>query len=417
MEQQNGKIVVRCHDHVCLGRFGHLCLVPSLGQLIVYMLVLEGGLLLSERLQWFPFNTHKGRTVLIALASLGVFFMFIFLWGTLCLLFRQRFQFSLLSLLMLAIVVAIPCSWFAVEMNAARKQAEVYQRIEAYSIVGYEWQVEVNGQVRWQLNSDKTSTMLNTAPPPPRLLCDLLGTDFLSRIALVDFASGVTEDEIEPIQCLSQLQWLNLGQVEVTDESLQCIKGMTQLKFLNIAESHITDNGLKIIKGLKNLKWLCAYKIKITDAGLRNLEGLTQIKALQIADNRITDTGVQHLRGLTNLQVLELDNTQITDAGLKDLTGLTKLKVLTLSNTQVTDTGLKSLKALNGLEELWLEKTQVTDAGLDTLKGLTRLKRLLLTGCKATPDGVKELRKALPNCLINLPTEYGSDPGSQYNVW
>ena len=34
------------------------------------------------------------------------------LWFLAALLFRLRFQFSLLSLLLLAVVVAVPCSWY-----------------------------------------------------------------------------------------------------------------------------------------------------------------------------------------------------------------------------------------------------------------------------------------------------------------
>ena len=38
------------------------------------LLALEGFLWLSERYRWFPFNEHKGWTVLICLATVGTAF-------------------------------------------------------------------------------------------------------------------------------------------------------------------------------------------------------------------------------------------------------------------------------------------------------------------------------------------------------
>ena len=43
------------------------------GRLLVVLLAVEGFLWLSERLQWFPFNRHKGWPVLFAVASVAVF--------------------------------------------------------------------------------------------------------------------------------------------------------------------------------------------------------------------------------------------------------------------------------------------------------------------------------------------------------
>lgn len=50
-----------------------------------------------------------------------------------------------------------------------------------------------------------------------------------------------------------------------------------------------------------------------------------------------------HLKGLTNLTTLNLGNTRVTDAGLVHLRGLTKLATLTL-NGEVTDVGVTELR-------------------------------------------------------------------------
>ena len=96
--------------------------VPTPGRLLRLLLAVEGFLVLSERFQWFAFNQHKGWTVLIAVASVGVFLLLMLLWFLAALVFRWRFQFSILSLFVLTVAVALPCSWLATEMKAAREQ-------------------------------------------------------------------------------------------------------------------------------------------------------------------------------------------------------------------------------------------------------------------------------------------------------
>ena len=93
-------------------------------RLVLLLLAAEGLLWLSERYQWFAFNRHKGWTALIAVASVGVFFLSMLLWFVFALLFRWRFQFSIRSLLLLTVAVALPCSWLTVAMDAARGQRE-----------------------------------------------------------------------------------------------------------------------------------------------------------------------------------------------------------------------------------------------------------------------------------------------------
>ena len=91
---------------------------------MIGLLVVEGLLWLSERYRWFWFNEKKGWTVLIAVAVVGVTMLVMLLWFIASLLFRWRFQFSIRSLLVLTVAVAVPCSWLAVEMKAARKERE-----------------------------------------------------------------------------------------------------------------------------------------------------------------------------------------------------------------------------------------------------------------------------------------------------
>ena len=245
---------------------------PTPSWLIVALLVVEGLLWLSDRFQWPTW--HKGYAVLIAVAAVGVVFVVMLLWLVVALGFRVRFQFSIRLLLILTVVVAIPFSWLAVEMKAAKEQQEAVKEIgKLGGSIEYDWEDDASGVPN---------------APGPEWLRKLLGDDFFGAV---------------------------VGDINGRE---------------------FTDEGLAHLAGLTRLHWLIFNNTQITDAGLANLAGLTQLQQLSLNDTQITDGGLAHLAGLNQLHYLNLDGTQITDAGLKHLEGLTQLRVLYLNNTQIT---------------------------------------------------------------------------------
>ena len=96
-----------------------------------------------------------------------------------------------------------------------------------------------------------------------------------------------------------------------------------------------------------------------------------------------------------------LSGPDVTDAGLKHLAGLKRLQHLKLYGTGVTDAGLKHLAGLKRLQHLSLYKSEVTDAGLKHLARFKQLKTFNLSKTKVTAKGKAELKKALPNLVIN----------------
>src|SRR5689334_12270618 len=89
------------------------------GRIAAAILIGEGVLFLSNWLGWW----HKGYAVLscISVACAGI--LLVLLWFLAALLFRLQFQFSLRSLLLLTLAVAVPCSWLAAELRRAKEQA------------------------------------------------------------------------------------------------------------------------------------------------------------------------------------------------------------------------------------------------------------------------------------------------------
>ena len=284
---------------------------PTPGWLILTLLAVEGLLWLSERFQWLAFNSHKGWTVLIAVASVGVMIVLVLLWLAVALLLRLRFQFSIRLLLVSVLVAALPFSWLAVEMKKAREQKELVSATKnAGGLVKYDWGINPF----WD-------TVPNAEAPGPGWLGKLLGGDFFLHVTVIVFGGRqVTDRELEHLEDLTKLQRLWLNNTAVTDVGVAHLAGLTQLTELRLDSTQITD------------------------AGLRHLAGLTRLRWLDLERTRITDAGLLHLSGLTQLQELWLDHTQITDAGLGPIAGLTQLRLLWVMHNKVTDDGVEKLR-------------------------------------------------------------------------
>ena len=119
---------------------------PTPRWLVLGSLAVTGLIWLSDWLGWPAW--HKGYAVLVAVAGVGVVLVVMLLWWLVALVFRWRFQFSLRSLLLLVVVVALPFSWLAAEMQQARRQGEAAAAIEKLQgIVFYDWQFDADGNL------------------------------------------------------------------------------------------------------------------------------------------------------------------------------------------------------------------------------------------------------------------------------
>ena len=297
---------------------------------------------LSERFQWFGFNHHKGWTVLIAVAAVGVAAFVVLLWWIASLIVGWRFQFGVRSLLVFCVAFSIAAGWFAVEMRRAERQREVVKSITALGgSVGYDWESIADGD-----------PIVNPEPPGPEWLRRMLGNDFFSGVVTI-----------------------------------------------NASKTEITDAGLDQFKELPSLKQLVLNGTNVTDAGLGSLKGM-RLTYLGLAEAQISDVGLEKLTGLPQVECLDLSRTGITDAGLQYIIGMAHLSYVNLHLTNVTDDGLEQLKGMSQLTQLNLNNTGITDAGLKHLEGWKQLEYLDLRLSRATKAGVKKLKQALPSCNI-----------------
>ena len=204
---------------------------------------------------------------------------------------RRWYQFRLRTLLVAILVLSLPLSWFAVEVEKTKRQRKIGAIIEgAGSTVSYE----------------------DAEPSVLQRIREFLGDDSVTRVV-----TAVLVNE----------EWVNeKGEV------------------VNAGRDEFGDDEATYLKELPNLEILSLSNTQVSDAGLEHLKGLTNLKILWLDNTQITGSGLEHLKGLTNLEWLSLRNTQVSDAGLEHLEGLTNLNVLYLNDTQVTHEGVKKLQ-------------------------------------------------------------------------
>ena len=260
------------------------------------LLALEGFLWLSERFRWFPFNEHKGWTVLICLATVGAALVLMFLWFLAALIFRRRFQFSILSLLVLVAVVALPCSWLATAKERASKQRQVVEWIEKTGgRVFYDYQLTPSDRTGYLYPGD---WVRGGMPPGPPWLRKLLGDDLFVNVGYVALAGHEVRDAgLGRLEGLTQLRLLTLHNTEVSEAGLEHLEGLTQLRVLSLTQSTVNDAGLEHLKGLTKLRWLGLHATRVSDAGLQYIKGLTQLRMLLLGPPRLVTPGCNTSKG------------------------------------------------------------------------------------------------------------------------
>ncbi len=175
------------------------------GRVVIGLPAVEGLFWLSERFQWPAW--HKGYAVLAAVASVGLTMLLMLLWLVSAIVFRRRFQFSIRSLLVLTVAVALPCSWLAVEKRAANQQrlvADEIKKMGGFVQYDYEFagpraaQIATGAITSGSLPPWYVAKFIPNPRPPvaPRLLI-LLGDDFFSHVVDVSFSeTPVTDAEL-----------------------------------------------------------------------------------------------------------------------------------------------------------------------------------------------------------------------------
>ena len=286
---------------------------------------------------------------------------------------RRWFRFSLKSLLLLVVVIAVPLAW---KVNRARNQRVVVAELQKLNArIIYDYQI---------FNGDFNSRV---PMPGPKWLTDLLGKEYFIEVYHVDADNP-----------------------QVNDETIALISKLPGVVSVDLTASNgITDAGLVHFAGMHDLEVLSLYSNRISGPGVVHLAGLKRLKVLALNSDRITSTEIVHLTGLKKLTDLVVQG-WATDDSLEQISKLSNLEHLEFyETTQITDVGLSHVAKICNLRFLQLGSARlsdqdfmkISDAGLIHLYGLKNLESLGLNTMHVTQAGIDKLQKALPNCKID----------------
>ena len=280
---------------------------------------------------------------------------------------RRWFRFSLRSMLLLVVVIAIPLAW---KVNRARNQRAVVAELRKLNA-----QIDYYHGYEHYYEMEATKGVQRFVPPPGgKWLHDLLGREYF----------------VEVIQ-------VTVDGPQVTDDTLALIAKLPYVKYVSLnSATGITDIGLAHLARMHNLEGVTLFSNRITDTGVVHLTGLTQLKILW-AGGWITDSSLEHISKLEGLERLKIDGaTRITDRGLAQIAKLDNLQRLHLGG------GAKSSANPQ-------DYTRITDGGLVTLYGLKNLEFLSLNTTEVSQAGIDKLKESLPNCKIEWNHKDPSD--------
>lgn len=299
---------------------------PTPAKFLLAVVLMQGTLFLSSSFRWFWFNQHKGYTVLIAVVATAILLLLFVIVAAASWFIKSKAQFSLATLLLLILIMAVPCGWLAREMSLARERQEITQRIESSG-----------GLWGGRAFPDKMLAPLLKRPRP--FLRTVFGDHFFCD---VDHIWVHDRELLQRFEVFDQLYQLECD--SATDADVQHLRGLQRLARLNLKDPQITDAGLESLGTLPALNVLQANGANISGEGLRHFDRLKHIKEISLNDTPMTDVGLTHLGRLKSLETLRLEKTNVTDAALGHLHGLSELRMLMLEESKVTDQGVASLE-------------------------------------------------------------------------
>ena len=324
-------------------------------------------------------------------ADLGVWLLCLLIGGVVFERWRRRrrrlFQFYLIDIMAVFLVVACGLSYWAANAQCHVDQEKIVEQIRQLQAENpFDWAVWTPGGPTWlrRVLGDRPFAPLDRViglEVDGRAIPRLSGLHTLKVLTVSETISNRQLDHAAGE--LPELEALDLDWDQVARESKEEQSGYDEC-YLRIPR-------------LSRLRGLNLYQIAFRGDGL---EQLKDVEVLDLTDTDIADEAMPKLAGLCNLKDLSLTGTNVTNTGLRHLSRLDKLESLGLGCFGISDAGLQHLKGLKQLSVLDLHGAQITDEGLKDLAGLSKLRLLDLSSTAVTVDGVRRLQRALPRCRI-----------------
>ena len=178
---------------------------------------------------------------------------------------RRWYQYSLRSLFLVTLALALWLGWICHKANQQKKAVEAIRGLGGG--VYYDCDFDANGHF------DTNGEFDAKGHERPAWFRNLVGVDFLASVneAWLDDAR-VSDAELEHLQALTKLTALDLSGTRVTDAGLEYLRGLTRLRFLDLSDTRVTNDGLKHLQGMTRLETLWLDGTQVTNEGAEQLQ-------------------------------------------------------------------------------------------------------------------------------------------------
>jgi len=128
------------------------------------------------------------------------------------------------------------------------------------------------------------------------------------QVLELNYCSTVSDVIVESIRTFPAIKRLSLaGCSEFHGVMLSELYRNSELRILDISHSGVNDDGLRTIACVTQLRTLVCTNLKLSDRGLMGVNDLWQLRYLDIsACVRITEHGLSRLHGCVNLETLRI---------------------------------------------------------------------------------------------------------------
>ncbi len=240
----------------------------------------------------------------------------------------------------------------------------------------------------------------------------------------------ITDSGAERLLDIPTLVDVSIMQTKVTDEGLKTVCSLPKLTRLEFGGDSLTEKSLQIVSRNKRLVGLRIEKgDTIVGRGLSPLAALPRLSGLEIVSTTAGEKLIGSLQSLQHLDVLTFRRATLQDAEMKllaklrisklvfdrcnlpgqimgYLSNIASLKKLHLIETRFDESELPRLNKLKYLTSLKITSQTMKNNHLTYITCLKKLKNLDLHDCpRLKVKYVKKLKKELPQCKIEFPSE------------
>jgi Leucine-rich repeat (LRR) protein len=175
----------------------------------------------------------------------------------------MRPRFTIRTLMVLSVVIAIACAWYAMKREYLQRRLQAISRLE-----------KLTGPVSWYDGGFEFEYIYEI---------ELEGHD-------------IDETLWQEISMLTEARSVLLRETNVTDDDLKHLSRFWNIRQLSLSNTAVTSDGMSALSRLKTLETLNISNTSIDDGAIRSLSGLRKLTSLNVHGTKISTLGIDRLR-------------------------------------------------------------------------------------------------------------------------